>query len=165
MLIGKNKFSNRGDTIVEVMIVLAVLGFAISISFATANRSLLNARQAQENSEATAYVQSQVEALQTMAALSTATTGIFDLTLTTPFCITDVTAALPYIEKTTLKNCDFETIPYSVLIYPCDRLASLVDTPCAVKTDNDTFIVRASWPDVFGGETDTVTMSYRIHAP
>ncbi len=31
----------RGDTIVEVMIVLAVLGLAIGIAYSTASRSLL----------------------------------------------------------------------------------------------------------------------------
>ena len=42
--------NQRGDTIIEVLIVLAVLGLAIGITYATANRSILNARQAQESS-------------------------------------------------------------------------------------------------------------------
>ena len=46
------KLNQAGDTIVEVMIVLAVLGLAIGIAYAAANRSLENARQAQENAEA-----------------------------------------------------------------------------------------------------------------
>lgn len=160
---GKNR-SDKGDTIVEVMIVLAVLGFAISLAFATANRSLLNARQAQENSEATAYVQSQVEALQTMAALGTPTTGIFDPTLSTPFCIENITAASPTIE-TTLTNCGFGDVGYLVVVYPCDHQSPLAGTPCTTNTDNNTFAVRATWPDVFGSETDSVTITYRIHAP
>src|SRR5271170_6288790 len=57
-----------GDTIVEVLVVLAVLGLAISISYATANRSILDARQAQENSQATEYVQAQIENLRAYAS-------------------------------------------------------------------------------------------------
>src|SRR5437868_4001892 len=61
---------HRGDTIVEVLVVLAVLGLAIGISFATANRSLLATRAAQENSQATSYLQSQVEELRYLAPAS-----------------------------------------------------------------------------------------------
>lgn len=59
-----------GDTIIEVMVVLAVLGLAIGISYATANRSLQNSRQAQENSIATEIAQSQVEQLVSIGCAS-----------------------------------------------------------------------------------------------
>ncbi len=62
--------TQRGDTIIEVMIVLAVLGLAIGIAYSTANRSLLNARQAQENSQATAAAQAQVEQLVSIGCTS-----------------------------------------------------------------------------------------------
>lgn len=51
----------RGDTIVEVLLCLAILGLALSISYATANRALLIARNAEEHSEALQYLNSQVE--------------------------------------------------------------------------------------------------------
>src|SRR5579884_4195391 len=60
--------SSSGDTIVEVLIVLTVLGLALGISFATANTSLLNTRQAQENSEATEIAQSQIESLRELVS-------------------------------------------------------------------------------------------------
>jgi len=53
-----------GDTIVEVLIVLAILGLALSISYATANKGLQQSRNAQEHSEALALVNSQVELLR-----------------------------------------------------------------------------------------------------
>jgi prepilin-type N-terminal cleavage/methylation domain-containing protein len=54
----------RGDTIVEVMIVLAVLGLAFAISYATANRGVLQARNAEEHSEALGILDGQVEELR-----------------------------------------------------------------------------------------------------
>lgn len=54
----------RGDTIIEVMIALAVLGLAFAISYATANRSLQTARNAEEHSEALQYVDSQLELMR-----------------------------------------------------------------------------------------------------
>jgi len=55
------RLGSKGDTIVEVMIVLAVLSLAFSISSATANTSLQKARNAQEHSEALSYIKSQIE--------------------------------------------------------------------------------------------------------
>lgn len=72
MRIDRN-WRQRGDTIVEVMIVLAVLGSAISISYATANRSLRNARQAQDSSFATSLAQAQIEYLRANANVEPST--------------------------------------------------------------------------------------------
>ncbi len=77
---------------------LAVLGLAISISYATANRSLLNARQAQETAEATGLVETQVENLRLLSYNSTPgntdpTTNIF-LPAST-YCILDPTGSSP----------------------------------------------------------------------
>jgi type II secretory pathway pseudopilin PulG len=58
------KLNNTGDTIVEVLIVLAVLGLALSISYATANRGLQQSRNAQEHSEALGIINSQIELLR-----------------------------------------------------------------------------------------------------
>jgi prepilin-type N-terminal cleavage/methylation domain-containing protein len=164
--------TSRGDTIVEVMIVLAILGFAISIAFATANRSLINARQAQEHSEATAFVQSQIEALRSRAAIDTETpaaTGIFETTRTSPFCLLNNppgTLSLQPLTSTppAVTDCLFGTASrYQVYIYSCDHVTG---APCnAVVTNNNTFAVQAQWEDVAGDGLDTVTVFYRVHAP
>jgi type II secretory pathway pseudopilin PulG len=46
----KKPLNSNGDTIVEVLIVLAVLGFAFSISMATANKGLSQSRNAEDPS-------------------------------------------------------------------------------------------------------------------
>ncbi|HSX37131.1 MAG TPA: type II secretion system protein [Patescibacteria group bacterium] len=61
MFLKRLAHDRRGDTIVEVLIALAILGLAFSISFATANHALIVARNAEEHSEALQYLDSQVE--------------------------------------------------------------------------------------------------------
>jgi type II secretory pathway pseudopilin PulG len=58
------RLNKKGDTIVEVMIVLAVLGFAIGIAYATANRSSTAILAANQSAAASALLQSQIEKLR-----------------------------------------------------------------------------------------------------
>lgn len=129
------------------MIVLAVLGLAIGIAYATANRSLLDARQAQENAEASQLVQSQIEALRTMT-LDPAPNNIFQ---PGPYCVTQTP---PYaVLPSGSGGCNIGAIPYTLTI-------TYTNVP------SDTFTVKATWPDVSGdGSNDTVTMNYRLHTP
>jgi len=66
------KLGNRGDTIVEVMVTLAILGLAFSIAYATANHSLMLARNSEEHSEATQFLQSQIEQIRAYIAQDSA---------------------------------------------------------------------------------------------
>lgn len=136
-----------GDTIVEVMIVLAVLGFAISISYATANRSLLNARQAQENSQASEIVQAQFENLRTLTSA-----GIFRAA---PFCLNTSNVIINY----SVAGCVYTPNPlYTLQI-------SFAGTVAPSPNAGGTFTVVATWPDVEGQGNDTVRTSYRLYAP
>ena len=70
--------SQSGDTIVEVLIALSILGLALSIAYATANRSITAIRLANETSNATAITKSQIELLR----------GTSSTTTYTNFCLT-----------------------------------------------------------------------------
>ncbi|HEY5152731.1 MAG TPA: type II secretion system protein [Candidatus Saccharimonadales bacterium] len=144
-----HQLNRAGDTIVEVMVVLAILGLAISISYATANRSLLNARQAQENSEATELIQSQIEALRTLTSV-TDVPNIFNPALQN-YCLVP-TGVAPNIKYTNASgaSCNMGSVPYQINI-----------TYSTAPTD--TFTVTATWPDVLGEGNDTVTTIYRLH--
>lgn len=150
-----------GDTIVEVMIVLAVLGLAIGISYATANRSLLNARQAQESSQAAGLAQTQVENLRLLAANTDPATSIFLPSTPSTFCVNNPLSATPI--EANLANCTYPPVTYTILIYNCNKTPSV--GPCATANGPDTFIVQATWPDVLGQGTDSVTLDYRLHSP
>jgi len=162
MLARRHKLTSRGDTIVEVMVVLAVLGMAIGISYATANRSLENTRQAQENSQATEYVQSQVEALRYLAP-SSSTNPSDNVRQLSAYCIHDPTSATPITLAASPTGCSFGSLPYTVVIYSCDDITTAPCDSPNITSGSDTFVVQATWPDVLGQGTDTVTMAYRVH--
>lgn len=54
----------RGDTIVEVMLALTVIGMALGIAYGIANRSLATGRLAQERIEALKLAEGQLEHLK-----------------------------------------------------------------------------------------------------
>lgn len=57
----------KGDTIVEVLIALAVLSLAFAISYATANSAIINSQNTQEHTLALQYIDSQIEKLRFVA--------------------------------------------------------------------------------------------------
>ncbi len=158
---------------------MAVLGSAIGISYATANRSLLNARQAHENSSAAEIVQTQIEDLRDLSPLGTDDHASTSPAYSAPnniyypssaFCIKDLTASPPI--ETNPANCQLPTSgatqQYQVLIYNCNNMASVPNSPCAGLSgpnNVDTFVIEAKWPDVQGQGTDSVSQTYRVHPP
>lgn len=154
-----NKFNlktltRRGDTIVEVMVVLAVLGLAIGISYATANRSLLDTRQSQENSEAAELVQTQLEELRLMTKDT-----VYNIFQSGPYCINpDPSVAVPNppYKIDTGSNCSYGSYPTTVAI-------CYDDTACNASATTSTFTVTATWPDVAGQGYDTATLTYRLY--
>ncbi len=147
--------SSSGDTIVEVLIVLAVLGLAIGIAYATANRSLINSRQAQENSIATTFVQGQMEGLRVLSP--SATSGIYTGTV---FCL-QLNSGNYSVSPSA---CRLPFDPASSLnVYYCGGQATgFAGGICAGLTD-DTFVTQAQWTDAAGQGTDSVTQVYRVH--
>ena len=145
-----------GDTIVEVMIVLAVLGLAIGVSYATANRSLLNARQAQENSIATELAQSQVEAIQSLGCGSA-----------NPTCDPTIAsnASHQLFNQPASGFClDTSTAPAQIkpITDPLCTTDGLYHTKITYNNATKIFTVVVSWDDVLGQGTDTVTMNYQL---
>ncbi len=151
-----------GDTLIEVLVVLAVLGFAIGISYATASQSLLNARQAQENTQATEYSQTELEFLRVLGPSGNITGGNPTTNIyaqTSPFCIYSTSAVPPITNSCT--NFDPSGI-YLVNIYYCAKI-STSPPACTGITDPYTFIIQTTWPDVSGKGTDSVTLSYKTY--
>jgi prepilin-type N-terminal cleavage/methylation domain-containing protein len=58
--------SQRGDTIVEVLIAIAVVGIVIAVSYSIMNRNLMIMRDNQERTESVKLAQGQVEALKSL---------------------------------------------------------------------------------------------------
>lgn len=151
-----------GDTIVEVLIVLAVLGFAIGIAYSTANRSLKQARSAQENGEVTEMLQGQIEAIRVMAPNAKADPAQ-NVLQAGPYCIRS--SAPDAVTKKITSKVQLTSAP----VGPSDPPA------CTYGTDNRysiairynttarVFTLVGSWDDVEGFSTkNTVTLVYRL---
>ncbi|HSW37395.1 MAG TPA: hypothetical protein VLG37_03450 [Candidatus Saccharimonadales bacterium] len=149
--------NTAGDTIVEVLVVLAVVGMALGISYATANRSLAGARQAQEHSEALEYIQSQIEDLRVLAPNATADPNKNIFGQTEPFCISDPSVATPIVPLTDIVLTDYTNYPASCV------LGSFYHLAITYNSSDDSFTVSAIWDDVRGTGQDQVSLVYRLH--
>lgn len=153
------KLASRGDTIVEVMIVLAVLGLAMSICYATASRSLVNARQAQENAEASELVSSQIEQLRANSLLPTSDgNSPYNSTVNNTakaFCFAGSDMKDFSINAANLANFS----SYSRVECIKDGRYHLA-IKRAIGTNN--FTVTAYWDSVSGEGQDSVTMNYKL---
>jgi type II secretory pathway pseudopilin PulG len=144
------QLTDRGDTIVEVMFVLAILALAISASYSTASRSLLNTRQADETSQATELVQSTISQLIADSPQGS-TQNIYQ---TSNFCLN--------------ASGQVTAIPPAPTPFPCqiNGLYDITVTPPGSPTGG-LFTVEAKWPDLTGniqnGGYDTSTLSYIIN--
>ncbi|HVX23940.1 MAG TPA: prepilin-type N-terminal cleavage/methylation domain-containing protein [Candidatus Saccharimonadales bacterium] len=146
--------NQAGDTIVEVLVVLAVLGAALAIAFMIANHSLGTDRDSQEHSQALTLLQSQVEALRTLP-LSTYTDGEY-------FCINLAAtppAAVPFTASPVNLN-SYGTYP-ATCIQGFYHLA--IHYIKAVSNAPDTFTLTAVWDSALGGKGQA-SLIYRLHS-
>jgi type II secretory pathway pseudopilin PulG len=140
----------RGDTIVEVLISIAVLSMVIGGAYSIVNSALRASRQAQERSEATKLAETQLESLKT-SLTGEPTPGV-------AFCISSTGAVVQSFgspSPTTLSftadnyaaygtECKFGGIPYHVFIV----------------RNNDVYTVNVRWNRIGGGK-EQVQMVYR----
>ncbi len=146
----------RGDTIVEVMIVLAVLGLSISIAYSTANKSLLEAREAQESSYAAELVASQVEQLRVLAGNSSSSPN--NIYITNAFCINSSGNVTTGFTSNTQPITNFSAYPAG-----CEFNNLYYISVVWSNSPEDTFTVQAVWNDILGQGVDTSTLVYRVH--
>lgn len=140
-----------GDTIVEVLIAIAVVSLILGGAYVTTNRSLQATRSAEERSVALKLAESQVEQIK---ALSKTDPGlIFDTTTPNPFCIG--TGGTPI--ATTSNQCKVNSAGAPTTNEPRFSLS------VTRGSDGHTFTVVNQWTDVSGDVTDNVRMLYRVY--
>lgn len=140
-----NKLSLRitqtGDTLVEVMLAMAIVASVLGAAYGTASRSLRTGRAAQERTEALRHVESQIEQLKSLAKVGT------PFAQTTPFCLNTTNAVRPITNPECTR----------------DQLYRLSINYSAAA--DDTFTVKASWEraGVSNTNPDTVEIAYKLH--
>lgn len=138
----------RGDTLVEVLIAIAVVSLVLGGAYVTTNRSLQATRGAQERAVALKLAESQVERLKGLMSTNSATV----MATTAPFCISYVTG-LPV----NLPNdaCDLNTEGVHATEEPIFHIS--------ITRNNFDFVLTETWFNVSGKNTDKLQLRYRVY--
>jgi type II secretory pathway pseudopilin PulG len=156
-----------GDTIVEVMVSIAVLTLVLVGAYITANRSLHSERDAQEHTQALTIAQGQIEDLHAGYQLGNADG-------TTSLCFNPTNPTISTDGKYCFENSagQFDTSPsdttdgllpvsnywYAITDSHLYDITLFSSSPKPITSP--TYEVTVSWPSVFGG-TGNVQLFYR----
>ena len=144
------RLTSIGDTIIEVLIAMAIVSLVLGGAYISANESFNDTRQAQERSEALQIIESQLEALKQLA--SNGNTTIF----TSPyvFCINNSYAAT---NATNTPSTSTPTLTFSnssTFAPACSNLGTAQIYNISIQqTATDQFTATAQWYRAGGGGT------------
>jgi type II secretory pathway pseudopilin PulG len=144
-MIGR-KLREQGDTIVEVLIVIAIISLVLGGAYASARRSFITTQQTQERGEAIKFTEQQLELLK--VASDDPDSGLFGAAGSTSFCLSPAGAVTPPCTVGIGGR-------YAITI---DRTNTLVD-----GQQHYTFRARTSWLRAGGVGNEEITMFYRVH--
>jgi prepilin-type N-terminal cleavage/methylation domain-containing protein len=156
--------SQKGDTIIEVLVAIAVAASVLGITYSVMNRNLLISRANQERTEASKIAQGQLESLrdlsQTKAGRAKLAAEIPPaLGATNAFCADRATGAIH--RQAAVANPDASgTVTFTVNANCQEDFYNFVITK---ESGADPFHYRifVQWDSVNGGQ-DRLSMSYRI---
>jgi len=136
--------SQTGDTIVEVLLAIAVVSTVLGGAFVSTNHSLRGAQVSQERGEALKLTEAQLELLK--AALKDPLTAPQVLAAVGDFCLNDSLA--PRTDGTCSQG-PAGTGRYRV----------------ALNRSGDTYVASARWDKAGGGLQEQVRITYRAYQP
>jgi prepilin-type N-terminal cleavage/methylation domain-containing protein len=142
------RLGQRGDTLVEVLISIAIISLVLGGAYVTTNRSLVASRDAQERGIALKLTEAHLE--RTKALASAVATPVFTTSTTSDFCIVG-TAVLADSDA----SCSVDPSGNTTSAQPKFKLSAL-------RTTN-TFVFTTSWTKVGGTGISSVKLTYRIY--
>ena len=155
----KYKLNNKGDTIIEVLIVLAILGLAFAISTATASKGLNQSRNAEEHSQALGILSTQIELVRTAVFKKTPLP-----TSTQPFCMKD--ASTPKIFGETGQPSYGTTVPSNAHVDALENYhKDCIENDryhISVTNNSDYYTFRVRWDGVGTLGRQQELMTYKI---
>jgi prepilin-type N-terminal cleavage/methylation domain-containing protein len=143
-----NSLRQRGDTLVEVLIAIAVVSLVLGGAYVTTNRSLQATRSAQERAIALKLAESQIEQIKSLMGSSPAViTGA-----PSPFCIAAATGA-PVAASNAACGVDPNGNQNSA--EPIYHIS--------VSLAGNDFTLTEWWYDNSGQTTDQIVLRYRVY--
>jgi len=151
--------SQRGDTIVEVLLAMSVVGLVIGSSFGIANRSLRIGQSAKERTAALRIAESQIELLKTFQGTRPLTSQRAD------FCI----STTPSIQIKPFNEFSPDPACFDTDGYGNDGLYTVrVEPPLTVPGSTRAYTIHVSWlrvgaaTDVNDANLDTLKLYYKL---
>ncbi len=143
----------RGDTIIEVLLAMSVIGVVLGSAFGIANRSVATGRDAQERSEALKIAETQLELLKVYYPLEPSIA-----VRSSAFCIDESKPGGQITANASSSSCQDKNPSggsgfYSVSIEP-------------PANDSAPYAVSVTWPRIntSSNEPGNVTLLYRVGA-
>lgn len=151
----------RGDTIVEVLICMAVLTTVLGGAYVTSNRNTLSNRASQERLEAVKLAEGQVERLR---IYSREDASVF--TRSTPFCL--IPSGTNQLDATSDNNaaCYVSSAGAQVDASVTPRYHTSVQKTADVSTAGVTgsrYTVTITWANVSGNGNDSLETLYEVY--
>lgn len=150
------RLNQRGDTIVEVLISIAVVSLILGGAYVTTNKSLKAERGAQERTDATKLVESQIESLKSIAADDP--DALFK-NAPTNFCVTPTQQVVAAVQ--TNNTCRFSA---SGANGNTTEPAYFISASLTKTAGVNTVTIKNQWAAIESGSTtDAITMTYRLY--
>jgi Tfp pilus assembly protein PilV len=146
--------NQRGDTIVEVLISIAIVSMVLGGAYVTTNRSLIGTRVAQERSDGLKVTESQLEAVKSMAVSNPTVLYGTATANGAKFCMSNAT-----VVSSTNAACKVNAAGTATTVAP----AYNITITRATDASTTTFTIKTVW-DNLRGATDNVQMSYRVYS-
>jgi len=143
------RLAERGDTIVEVLISIAVISLVMGGAFVMTNRSLQGTRDSQDRVNATKLTESQVELLKNIVA--TNSDAVFGSGAPASFCISGSATVV----TSSNAACKVGVTGAATTGQPAFQLA--------ITRSGNTFTVTNSWISTRGNTTNSVQLKYRVY--
>lgn len=140
----------RGDTMVEVLIAIAVVSLILGGAYVTTNKSLQATRAAQERSIALKLAESQLERVKGLVASNP--TSVFGPSAPSPFCVSSGTG-MPV--SATDAACAVDSSGLPTTSEPIFHLS-------VARAGND-FVLTETWFNVSGRVGDSLQLRYRAY--
>jgi prepilin-type N-terminal cleavage/methylation domain-containing protein len=151
----------RGDTIVEVLIAIAIISLALTGAYNSANRSIHQAQDSQERAEALKVTEQQVEILRQL--VKSDPNSIFGATDRRLFCFDEQSNVVVFTSATNLPHHSDDD--YTAYPETCRQVDSYERYSVSIDHDpaqEGLFTFRSRWERIGGGRNEVMLM-YRVH--
>jgi type II secretory pathway pseudopilin PulG len=158
----KTRLKNNGDTIIEVLIALAVISLVLVGAYVSTQKSTLDVRDSQEHTEALKLLQTQIESIKGLSVGGD--TSVFHTG--SLFCIkqdsSGIAAASPL--HPTLPPASTDTFSNDYYAPECKNFGKggFYNVAIHYESGTNTFNLVVRWTSVHGS-TDEVAMSYKAY--